>query len=164
MPAGASNGERLWLQRRERNLKRSLWEPCHLLQAHFAAQRGHWVHNHQSANTFFSLPISACSFWWLHAGTASSSVSALLCWASGCELRAGEQFRFQRGFLFPVRRICLRLQPATDRPAGGGWRPDDRWDVWFRFFDFFHVMASDKDKFIAPSMRDRVLCSQLMAL
>jgi len=25
-------------------------------------------------------------------------------------------------------------------------------------------MASDKDKFIAPSMRDQVLCSQLMTL
>ena len=34
----------------------------------------------------------------------------------------------------------------------------------FVFFDFFHVMASDKDKFIAPSMRDQVLCSQLMTL
>lgn len=42
---------------------------------------------------FFSVcPYQPALFWWLHAGTASSSVSALLCWVSGCELRAGEQF------------------------------------------------------------------------
>ncbi|MGU0161732.1 hypothetical protein ACVXHB_26300 [Escherichia coli] len=34
----------------------------------------------------------------------------------------------------------------------------------FVFLRLFHVMASDKDKFIAPSMRDQVLCSQLMTL
>ena len=34
----------------------------------------------------------------------------------------------------------------------------------FVFFDFFHGMAFDKDKFIAPSMRDEVLSSQPMAL
>ena len=85
---------------------------------------------------FFSVcPYQPALFWWLHAGTASSSVSALLCWVSGCELRAGEQFLLPEWLsLFPVRHICLRLQPATDRPAGDGWRPGDRWDVWFRFF------------------------------
>lgn len=37
--------------------------------------------------------------------------------------------RFQSGFSFPVQRIYRRLPPATARPAGGGWRRDDRSDA-----------------------------------
>ncbi len=48
-------------------------------------------------------------------------------------------------FSFSSSAYLLRLQPATDRPAGGGWRPGDRETFDFVFFDFFHVMASDKD-------------------
>ena len=74
-------------------------------------------------------------------------------------------FCFQRGFLFfqlgifvcgfNQRKIGLLVADGVQAIA-------ETFD--FVFFDFFHVMASDKDKFIAPSMRDQVLCSQLMTL
>lgn len=74
-------------------------------------------------------------------------------------------FCFQRGFLFfqlgifvcgfNQRQIGLLVADGVQTIA-------ETFD--FVFLDFFHVMASDKDKFIAPSMRDQVLCSQLMTL
>ncbi|GCS47621.1 hypothetical protein HmCmsJML009_04050 [Escherichia coli] len=74
-------------------------------------------------------------------------------------------FCFQSGFLFfqfgifvcgfNQRQIGLLVTDGVQAIA-------ETFD--FVFFDFFHVMASDKDKFIAPSMRDQVLCSQLMTL
>ena len=72
-------------------------------------------------------------------------------------------FCFQSGFLFfqfgifvcgfNQRQIGLLV-------AGGVQTIAETFD--FFFFDFFVVMASYKDKFIAPSMRDQLLCSQLM--
>lgn len=74
-------------------------------------------------------------------------------------------FCFQRGFLFfqfgifvcgfNQRQIGLLVTDGVQTIA-------ETFDLVF--FDFFHVMTSDRDKFIASSMRDQVLCSQLMAL
>lgn len=149
------NGERLWLQRRERNLKRSLWEPCHLLQAHFTAQRGHWVHNHQSANTFSVCPYQLALFGDCTLERHLHQFLRFFAEFLAVNFAQASNFCFQRGFLFSSSAY-LSAASTSDRSACW-WRMASRRSLrrLISFFDFFHVMTSDRDKFIASSMRDQ---------